>query len=166
MRKLPSRQRLRKHLFRETLTELRPDLFRIPRARDAETADYRPHLVDLEQADRGVTRFVFEGNPILEEWLDVGAVHTLIKTVCSSVQPAGTQRRPSILTRLPIGVRERLSALRGYWLEPAHSVSNVTLLLRVMTMAEALRQLHGRFNDKQPANPHHRVARTPVDSAG
>ncbi len=148
IRKVPTRYRIGKKLFRDTLFYINPGLFELPRARENETVNYHAALSKSERERKGISEIIFHDNPLLEEFFDISSVQTLIEEVCLSETPVQTQVRFNPLTLMPMGLRLRLGALHHYLMNPAPRIGNVYLLLMVMTVAETLRQLKNRFADK------------------
>jgi len=148
LRKVPTRYRIGKKLFLNTVVYLNPDLFELPRAREDETVNYHAAPSKSERECKGISEMIFNDNPFLEEFFDISSVQALIDKVCLSVAPVQPPPHFDPITLIPRGLRSSLGALQRYLMNPAPQVSNVDLLLRVMTVAETLRQFKNRFVDK------------------
>lgn len=148
IRKVPTRYRIGKKLFLNTVVYLNPDLLKLPRAREDETVNYHAALSRSERESKCVSEIIFNDNPFLEEFFDISSVRALIDKVCLSVAPVQPPTHFDPISLMPRGLRSSLGALQRYLMNPAPQVSNVDLLLRVMAVAETLRQLKNRFVDK------------------
>ncbi len=145
IRKLPASYRLSKNLFRDTLAYLNYDLFKLPRSREFESVNYHKYLVEGERDRKAVSKVIFDNNPFVEELFNISALRTLVDAVCKVTDEAPNEKHFKPLTLLPMGLRERLAATYRYLVNPAPHLSGTALLLRIMTVAEALKQLNNRF---------------------
>jgi hypothetical protein len=146
IRRVPTRYRIRKKLFRDTLTSMNPAMFELPTAREGEVISYRQYLRTRERENGGVSSILFDDNPLLEENFDLSAIRELVYTVCLAPMPAIPKpRRLDARALLPPGLWFYLGMVRRRLLEPSPQLVHDEALLRVLTVGEALRQLNRRF---------------------
>jgi hypothetical protein len=151
MRRLPTHHRVGKSLFRKTLRRINPSLSDLPRARVSETADHQNFLGRAEQ-QQTILKMVFENNPLFEEFFDISSVRELIQGVCSdrgSLKPA--HGFDPILVLLPHSFRLKLGAYVKYLMNPTHKLSGIDIVLRIATVAVALRYVAERFKTESSA---------------
>jgi len=148
VQKIPRRYRVGKSLFRKTISYIEPSLSRLPRAREGETIDYRSYLREYERKEKLVSQMIFSDNPFFGEFFDVQAVEKLVKDVCLSDNATEKRRRFDPKTLLPMAIRGKVSTTVRYFTRPSIQLSGVQLLLRILTVATALRHLSNRFKSK------------------
>jgi len=147
IRRMPVRYRMNKRLFGKTLEHMNPQLFRVPQAKEGESANYQDRLIRCEQEGRGVSQVIFADNPYFDRVFDIASVGRFIAGVCSAENVRPPREWFKVLDWLPLERRIQVTAVLRYLGNPPIKVNDVTLLLRVMAAAEALRQLHHRFKE-------------------
>jgi len=142
--RLPARYRIGKSLFKKAIEQINPDLYQIPMAKEGETIDFRFYLDKAEQEQKEVSKIIFSDNPLLEEFFEVSNIRRLVDEVCT-----GRVNRESVVkfdpkTLLPSPIRGKVRTLY-YLAKPRPRFSGSSLLLRIITVAVALRYLANRF---------------------
>jgi hypothetical protein len=146
IRRVPTRYRIRKRLFRDTLTFMNPAMFELPQAREGEEISYHQYLRARERENGGISSMLFDDNPLLEESFDLSAIRELVHAVCLAPMPAVPKpRRFDARALLPPGLRFYLAMLRRRLSNRPARLTNDDALLRVLTVGEVLRQLNRRF---------------------
>jgi len=148
---LPYRYRRGRWLVYKALAETNRAVGKLPRARYTETARYDTYLASLEQEKGAVSSFVLEDNPLLEQYLDVGRVAELIRSVAAAgrsapaVPPRGWRNLlpPRLQRWLVAKGRRLLNVRRATFAGPAD------ILLRIALLAETLRHVHYRCADSR-----------------
>ena len=141
VRVLPVRYRKNKFLFNQAVTAMHPELFRIPFARDGEHINYQPYFVAAEEHSQGVTKLIFDNNPLLEEYFNKSALYSLIKSVCNSTSTRNLSKFSNLSNFLPISLSLQMKKLIRRFYKPAPQLFGAELLLRVATVAVALRHI-------------------------
>ena len=146
VRTIPARYRMSKALARTALRREAPQVFKIPFAHYREDVDFQPHFAALESQGGQVSRYLFEDNPLMEEFFDLTALRRLVAGV------TGPQARPRrnwkarLMDLTPPRWRAWLAArarrLLGLRAPALRRESD--LLLRVLITAAILRHLHCR----------------------
>ncbi|MBN1513079.1 MAG: hypothetical protein JXB13_13780 [Phycisphaerae bacterium] len=138
VRTLPPRYRIRKMLYRNTISRLNPELFRIPRAQAGETVDYRADLTRAERESRALTDLLLGEHSPAEQFFDREAVSRLIQAECYQESAAKTSHRFRLATLLPVTVRHQLASVLMRITNPPFTLSRTVLLLRIMAMTMGL----------------------------
>lgn len=144
-RALPMRLRKGKRLALDAMARNAPDVAALPRARDTETVDYARAFRQLERQGGQVTRFIFDDNPLLSEYLDADAVNDLVRRVTSEQSPA-RKRRPRLSDFIPPQARRVLAAFARKHLKmrSPYLTHPSEQLLRIVRVAAACRHVHHR----------------------
>lgn len=144
VRRLPLRYRRGKSLFRKSLWQLNPSLCQLPVATEGESIDFGLYLREAELNENLVSNMVLLDNPLLEEFFDISAIHEFIAELRRTEIGRKSSVRFNPKALLPPSIRGKVRTLY-YIMNPNPKLSGTKLLLRIATVAVALRCLHHRF---------------------
>jgi hypothetical protein len=137
---VPLEYRVGKRLVRQAIRQRRPNIHALPRSRSTENVNYHDTFRRLEQDGGKVSRFIFEDNPLLDEFFDRRAIAGLIEQIASSDPP---KRRVTLRDLIPPQARRVLAGIARRFLNmhAPYLVSPSERLLRLAMVAEALRHI-------------------------
>jgi hypothetical protein len=138
MRTLPSRYRIRKKLYLDSICSVQPRLFRIPRARASETVDYRSHIAKQEATDRSISESIASVSSPLVDFFDPDAVKHLLKGQSGNFASTEASKTRRLVQLLPIPLRQRLASFARSLGNPPPTLPDTVLLLRLIALSTAL----------------------------
>lgn len=143
---LPRKYRVAKSLVRGIVQSRSPELYRLPRARGRDAADYAAVLRRLEGQGQVVSHWLFDDNPLLGEFLDRPAVERLLQLVTREPTAAAPRRRFGFRNLLPVRSRMWLTAMARYTLGMTSPMlsSPLDVLLRVMEVSRTIKHVSRR----------------------
>lgn len=145
VRALPLRYRMRKGLFVDAIRRADPRMSAIPRAQDDETVNFRPYVSAAENEERAYSRIILEDNPLVADYFDPSAVEQLIRSVAAVREEVAPKAQYPLHRLLPRPLLARLRGLKWFVMGSSYRLSGVNLLLRIATIAIALRHLRNRL---------------------
>ena len=146
IRKIPVRYRIEKYLFRKTLFKLNQDLYRFPRAREYETGDRLDYLSVIERDNQGISRFIYDDNPLLQDYFDISSTQELLRQILLEPHPTSLRSQFNLRKVLPRPLALKLAATVRYFTNPTPKLELPKQVLRIATVATALRHLNYRMS--------------------
>jgi hypothetical protein len=140
---IPFRYMVGKDIVQRAMDHARPDIAALPRARATETVTYDSAFAELERQGGQVSACLFDGNPLMGEYFNLGAVRQLLADVVSG-QPQ--RRRGRFEGLLPPQFRRWLAAIarRHLHMRAPYLTSRSARLLRIVSVSEVLRHVARR----------------------